>query len=108
MATENGIEVSQWMKWVTIRLSMSICGLLLLAALNNRSTGSRDQEDPPGRNAVMPIIDVTELFPMPKAKGRAKAKATNKKKAESSSRIGYLIDEDYQAVPCGSNVIFIS
>ena len=99
MVTENGIEVSQWMKWIIVCLSVSTCGLLLLAALNNRLTGSTDQGNPIDQTAVMPIVDVTELFPMPKAKGRAKAKASNKKKAEPSGRIGYLIEEAYQAVP---------
>ena len=95
MATENDIFISQWMKWVTICLSLSICGLLLLVAMNRRSSGSGDQEDLHGGNAASPIIDVTDLLPMPKAKGRAKAKTAPKKKPESNNRVGYLIEEEY-------------
>jgi hypothetical protein len=69
----------------------------------DRSTGSGDQEDLPSRTAILPIIDVTELVPTLKAKGRAKAKAATKKKSESSSRVGYLIEEDYAAGAAASS-----
>ena len=80
--------------WVTICISLSICGMVLLAAMNRRASGSGDQEPPPENEAPL-ILDVTELFPIPKAKSKGKAKAKPKSRPESSSRVGYLIEEEH-------------
>ena len=93
MATGNDSFAGQMLKWVTIRLSLSICSMLLLAAMNHRASGSEDQQPPRG-NAAPLILDVTELFPIPKAKSKGKAKAKPKSRPESSSRVGYLIEEE--------------
>ena len=68
--------------------------MVLLAAMNRGSSGGGEQQPPP-ENETPLIIDVTELFPIPKAKSRGKAKAKPKSRPESNPQVGYLIEEEY-------------